>query len=441
MAHPQSLRYLSGFGNEHESEALQGALPVGRFSPQKVAYGLYAEQFSSTAFTMPRHKNRRTWLYRIRPSVVQGRHQLIDRRKIRTAPDSRQCIPADVFRWNALPIPQSQQDFIDGWVTMATNGDVHTQRGMGVHVYCANRDMEARYFCNADGELLIVPQQGALWVKTEMGILHAVPGDILVIPKGVKFTVALPDKLARGYICENYGEPLQLPERGPVGANGFANERDFLYPVAWYEDREEPLTLITKFAGHLYEANLDHSPLDVVAWVGNSAPYKYDLGRFNVMGSVSYDHPDPSIFTVLTSLSDIPGTANVDFVIFPPRWTVAEDTFRPPWFHRNVMSECMGLIYGVYDAKTTGFEPGGLSLHNGMSAHGPEADVFNKASREDLEPRRQDNSLAFMFESRYVLAPTEFALSCAERQSDYEACWSGLKKQFQAPSDKTSRDK
>lgn len=433
MAYPQSLRYLSGFGNEHESEALEGALPVGRFSPQRVAYGLYAEQFSSTAFTAPRHRNRRTWMYRIRPSVLQGRYRPVERGLIRTAQGEHPAIPPDVFRWDAFPVPQAPQDFIDGWITMATNGDVRVQQGMAVHLFCANRNMDARYFCDADGELLIVPQQGALMVFTEMGILQVGPGEIAVIPRGIKFRVDLPEGRARGYLCENYGALLELPERGPVGANGFANDRDFHYPVAWYEERDEPVTLTTKFAGQLYSADLDHSPLDVVAWVGNSAPYKYDLARFNVINSVSYDHPDPSIFTALTSSSDTPGMANIDFVVFPPRWMVAEDTFRPPWFHRNIMSECMGLIHGVYDAKTTGFEPGGLSLHNSMSAHGPEAEVFEKASTEDLEPRRQDNTLAFMFESRYVLAPTEFALSCSQRQSDYEQCWSGLTKQFRSP--------
>lgn len=425
-----SLQYLNGFGNEHETEALEGALPKGQFSPQKLNYGLYAEQFNSTAFTAPRHQNRRSWTYRIRPSIAMGDYQPLDNGLIRTAPITEVAVPPNVLRWDALPIPEKSTDFIDGLITVAANGDAATQAGIGIHVYCANRDMGKRFFYNADGELLIVPQLGALLAYTEMGILSVKPGEILVIPRGIKFKIDLPDGEARGYICENYGSPLELAERGPVGANGYANDRDFQYPVAWFEDVEDTFSLVTKFAGNLFQANMDHSPLDVVAWVGNSAPYKYDLARFNVINSVSYDHPDPSIFTVLTSPSASVGVANVDFVIFPPRWMVAENTFRPPYYHRNIMSEFMGLIEGSYDAKEKGFEPGGMSLHNCMTPHGPEADVFETASNTELEPQRYDNTMAFMFESRYVIAPTKFALQTPAGQKDYLDCWAGLKKYF-----------
>jgi homogentisate 1,2-dioxygenase len=425
-----SLQYLNGFGNEHETEALEGALPKGQFSPQKLNYGLYAEQFNSTAFTAPRHQNRRSWTYRIRPSIAMGDYQPLDNGLIRTAPITEVAAPPNVLRWDALPIPEKSTDFIDGLITVAANGDAATQAGIGIHVYCANRDMGKRFFYNADGELLIVPQLGALLAYTEMGILSVKPGEILVIPRGIKFKIDLPDGEARGYICENYGSPLELAERGPVGANGYANDRDFQYPVAWFEDVEDTFTLVTKFAGNLFQANMDHSPLDVVAWVGNSAPYKYDLARFNVINNISYDHPDPSIFTVLTSPSASVGVANVDFVIFPPRWMVAENTFRPPYYHRNIMSEFMGLIEGSYDAKEKGFEPGGMSLHNCMTPHGPEADVFETASNTELEPQRYDNTMAFMFESRYVIAPTKFALQTPAGQKDYLDCWAGLKKYF-----------
>ena len=325
-------------------------------------------------------------------------------------------------------MPSEPTDFIDGLTTIAANGDANTQIGIGIHVYCANADMDKRFFYNADGELLIVPQQGQLLAYTELGKLLVKPGEILVIPRGIKFKITLPEGNARGYVCENYGASLELPERGPVGANGYANERDFEYPVAWFEDIDDKFELVAKFAGNLFSADLDHSPLDVVAWVGNSAPYKYDLAKFNTINTVSYDHPDPSIFTVLTSPSGTAGTANVDFVIFPPRWMVAEDTFRPPYYHRNIMSEFMGLIEGVYDAKEKGFEPGGMSLHNCMTPHGPEADVFEAASNAKLEPKRYENTLAFMFESRYVIAPTKFALATPAKQNDYLDCWQGLKK-------------
>lgn len=424
------LSYLSGFGNEHESEALPGALPQGQFSPQKVAYGLYAEKFSTTAFTAPRHSNRRNWFYRIRPSVAQGDYRQLDQGLVRSGPITEVVTPPTMYRWDPLAIPAKPTDFVDGLTTMAANGDVNAQVGIGIHTYLANKSMEDRFFYNADGEMLFVPQLGAIALHTECGILAIKAGEIAVIPRGIKFRVELLEAQARGYICENYGAPMHLPERGPVGSDGYANDRDFKYPVAAFEDREGNFELVSKFGGNLFACDINHSPLDVVAWVGNSAPYKYDLERFNTMGSISYDHPDPSIFTVLTSQSDTEGVANVDFVIFPPRWMVAEDTFRPPWYHRNVMSEFMGLIYGVYDAKEEGFVPGGASLHNCMSPHGPEAAVFEKASNGELPPVKQEATMAFMFESRYVIAPTKYALETEHRQKDYLDCWNGLNKHF-----------
>ena len=432
MTNQPTLNYLNGFGNEFESEALPDALPQGQFSPQRVNYGLYAEQFSATAFTTPRALNRRTWFYRIRPSVLQGEFAPIDNDLLSSAPITDTPVPPNVLRWSPFPLPQETEskDFVDGLVTLAANGNVARQQGIGIHLYLANASMEQRFFYNGDGEMLIVPQSGSLRLHTECGILEVQPGEIALIPRGMKFRVVLLDDSVRGYLCENYGAAFQLPERGPVGANGFANDRDFQAPVAAYEDREGDFTLCTKFMGQLYQADIDHSPLDVVAWVGNSMPFKYDLSRFNVINTVSFDHPDPSIFTVLTSPSNQEGIANVDFVIFPPRWMVAENTFRPPWYHRNFMSEFMGLIRGVYDAKEEGFEPGGASLHNAFAAHGPEAKVFERASEEALKPKRYKDTLAFMFESRYIIHPTAFALNSPLRQPNYSQCWSGLNKHF-----------
>ena len=422
--------YLSGFGNEHESEALTGALPRGRFSPQQVAYGLYAEQFSSTAFTAPRATNRRTWFYRIRPSVLQGAYQPFSHELLRTAPLSGRGPPPDPMRWDPLEIPQEPADFVDGLATLAANGDCAGRIGIGIHLYRANRSMGNRFFCNADGELLLVPQLGELVVHTECGMLEVAPGAICVLPRGMKWRVDLADEAVRGYVCENYGTPFELPERGPVGANGYANDRDFQYPAAAFQDQDGSFQLITKFAGNLFTAELDHSPLDVVAWTGNSAPYRYDLDRFNVIGSVSFDHPDPSINTVLTSPSPVGGVANADFVIFPPRWIVSENTFRPPWYHRNVMSEFMGLVRGVYDGKAEGFLPGGASLHNCMTPHGPDAATFAAASVAELAPKYLDDTLAFMFESSRVIEPTSFALNTPARQRDYANCWRALEKRF-----------
>ncbi|WP_067514414.1 homogentisate 1,2-dioxygenase [Endozoicomonas ascidiicola] len=424
------LNYQNGFGNEHETEALTGALPRGQFNPQKAPMGLYAEQFSTTAFTAPRHQNRRTWMYRIRPSVAQGNYTALVSGHIRSAPITEMVTPPDLLRWNPLSFSDKPLDFINSLTTIAANGSVQTQTGSAIHIYTANSNMENRFFCNADGEILIVPQEGALLARTELGLLHIHPGEILIIPRGIKFQIQLPAGKARGYVCENYGSPFELPERGPVGANGFANDRDFQYPVAHFEDIDDEFELITKFNGNLFSCALNHSPLDVVAWVGNSAPYKYDLSTFNVINSVSFDHPDPSIFTVLTSRSDTTGIANIDFVIFPPRWVVAENTFRPPYFHRNIMSEFMGLIHGTYDAKEEGFVPGGFSLHNCMSPHGPETAVYEKASKANLKPERYKDTLAFMFESRFIYSPTRFALESDTRQKDYIHCWQGLKKQF-----------
>ena len=419
-----AFKYLSGFGNEHATEAVAGALPQGQNSPQKVAFDLYAEQVSGSAFTVPRDHNLRSWQYRLRPSAEHSPYRPMAAGRLRTAPNREVPAPPDRLRWDPLPMPDRPTGFVEGLVTIATNGDASLQRGVGVHLYAANISM-SRCFYDADGELLIVPQEGGLTLKTEFGILAVSPGEIAVIPRGVKFRVEV-EGAVRGYICENYGLPLRLPDLGPIGANGLANPRDFLAPVAWFEDLADPTTVIAKFGGRLWAYTVPGSPLNVVAWHGNYYPYKYDLALFNAVNSVSFDHCDPSIFTVLTSPSDVAGTANVDFVIFPPRWMVAEHTFRPPWFHRNLMSEYMGLIHGVYDAKADGFSPGGGSLHNCFSAHGPDQATFAKASSETLVPVYQGKTLAFMFESRYVFEPSAFALDTPALQKDYDSAWSGF---------------
>lgn len=430
-----NFQYMSGFGNHFSTESIKGVLPEGQNSPQKPAHGLYTEQLTGTAFTAPRKDNRRTWTYRIRPSVMHPPYAAMDQGKIRSTPFNEVDTPPNQLRWNPLPIPTKKTDLIDGLVTVAGNGDADSWSGLAIHLYAANASMKKRYFYNADGEFLFVPQQGALVFHTELGKMNIEPGEIAVIPRGIKFSVDLPDGDSRGYICENYGQPFQLPDLGPIGANGLANPRDFLTPVAAYEDIEGACEVVAKFGGHLWSSQYDHSPLNVVAWHGNYVPYKYNLARFNTINTVSYDHPDPSIFTVLTSPSHPAGTANIDFVIFPPRWMVGEHTFRPPWFHRNVMSEFMGLIHGVYDAKEDngkggGFVPGGYSIHNCMTGHGPDGAVVEKAMNADLKPEKIENTLAFMFESRYILRPTKAALTSKTLQKDYFEVWSGIKKIF-----------
>ena len=427
-----ALQYQSGFGNHFASEALPGALPIGRNSPQRPPHGLYAELISGTSFTAARAENRRTWTYRIQPSVVHRPYARIDNGLIRSAPFNDVDATPTQLRWSPIPIPKKPTDFIEGMVTLGGNGDVATQVGMAAHIYAANRSMTDRYFYNADGEMLILPQQGRVRFLTELGVIEAAPGEIVIMPRGLRFRAELPDGPSRGYICENYGAMLRLPELGPLGANGLANPRDFLMPVAAFEDRDAPVEVVAKFEGNLWAAEHGHSPLDVVAWHGNYAPYKYDLARFNVMGTISFDHPDPSIFTVLTAPSDTAGTANVDVVAFAPRWLVGEDTFRPPWYHRNVMTEFMGLLHGVYDAKAEGFLPGGASLHNCMTAHGPDAETWKRASQAELKPHRLEDTMAFMFESRFAMRLTRYAVESSELQHDYFEGWQGLERHFSA---------
>ncbi|HLJ64703.1 MAG TPA: homogentisate 1,2-dioxygenase [Stellaceae bacterium] len=414
----------TGFGNEFATEAVAGALPVGQNSPQLVPLGLYTEQISGTPFTAPRADNRRSWLYRVRPSAAHPPYRRAPQGLWRGVPFDEIETPPNRMRWDPLPFPDHPTDFIDGVITMGGNSSC------AVHLYGANRSMMDRVFWNADGELLMVPQQGCLELVTELGRFPLAPGEIAVLPRGIRFRVVLLEGEARGYLCENYGALLRLPELGPIGANGLANPRDFTSPDAWFADEARPTELVQKFGGKLWVTMLDHSPFDVVAWHGNLAPYKYDLARFNTMGSVSFDHPDPSILTVLTSPSPTKGTANLDFVIFPPRWNVAERSFRPPWFHRNVMNEFMGLIRGRYEAKRTGFLPGGASLHNCMAAHGPDREAYEKAVAAPLAPEKIENSLAFMVETREIIHLTRFALESPSLQRDYEACWQGFPKAF-----------
>ena len=418
------LRYLHGFANQFESEAVPGALPIGRNSPQRAPHGLYAELISGNAFTAPRADNRRTWMYRRQPSVVAGAYEAYAQPHWKTGAAEGEHPPPDPLRWHPIEVPAEPVDFVDGLRTVLVNGDAEAQTGVAVHMVLCNRSMQ-RAFVNADGEMLLVPQQGSLDIMTELGRMEVVPGEIALLPRGMAFRVDV-DGPTRLYACENYGAQFRLPELGPIGSNGLANARDFQTPVAAFAAQPEAMEIVRKYGGRLWSAAARSSPFNVVAWHGNLVPCKYDTARFMTIGSISYDHPDPSIFTVLTSPSDMPGTANCDFVIFPPRWLVAEDTFRPPWYHRNVMAEFMGLVHGQYDAKPEGFRPGGMSLHNTMVPHGPDKEAFSKASEAALAPHKLDNTLAFMFESRWRFKPTAWALHHQARDRGYADCWSDL---------------
>lgn len=425
------LEYMTGFGNDFQTEALPDALPVGRNSPQKCAYGLYAEQLSGSPFTAPRSINERSWLYRIRPSVKHtGKYSKIDYPFWKTAPNiNHNDFPIGQYRWDPFPIPTKNTSFLDGVRTISTSGDVNTHAGMGASIYAFNKSMENIVFTNADAEMLFVPENDSILLFTEMGKMHVNPGEIAIVPRGMMVKVSC-ERPSRGYLCENYGAKFTLPDRGPIGANCLANPRDFKTPVACFENTDENHTSVIKWCGSFYKTEISHSPLDVVAWHGNYIPYCYNLRHFSPVGAISFDHPDPSIYTVLTAPTETAGTANVDLVIFPERWAVTENTFRPPWYHRNIMSEFMGLIYGQYDAKPEGFVPGGISLHNMMLPHGPDAEAFEKASNAKLDPVKITNTLAFMFETKYPQHLTEFASQASQLQDDYIDCWKDISKNF-----------
>lgn len=432
--------YMPGFGNDFETEALPGALPQGQNSPQKCNYGLYAEQLSGTAFTAPRGQNERTWCYRIRPSVRHtGRFKLIDVPYWKTAPNlpvgdpqRRTITSLGQYRWDPIPLPGPEEDltWITGMRTMTTAGDVNIQIGMASHVYLITRSMQDEYFYSADSELLVVPQEGRLRFCTELGIIDLEPKEIAILPRGLVYRVEVLEGPCRGFVCENYGQKFDLPGRGPIGANCLANPRDFKSPVAAYEDKQARSRVVIKWCGQFHETWIDHSPLDIVAWHGNYCAYKYDLRTYSPVGAILFDHPDPSIFTVLTAPSGQEGTANIDFVLFRERWLVAEHSFRPPWYHKNIMSELMGNIYGVYDAKPQGFAPGGISLHNCMLPHGPDRDAFEGASNAELRPEKRDNTMSFMFETRFPQHLTEFAAHEAPMQEEYIEVWNHLEKKF-----------
>jgi len=416
-------RTLSGFGNEHESESQAGVLPTRGNSPQRPAGGLVTEQLSGTAFTAPRATNRRTWLYRRRPSVQHVRQlQPTTYPQFVTAPDPNPAWLAQ-SRWNPdEPTAAAADTWLAGITTVVTNGNAHLHVGGAIHTYGFGASTElAPVFVNTDAEMLFVPQLGRVELQTELGPLAVEPGHIGVVPRGIKVRVSTAAKLASGWLHENYGQAFTLPDPGITGPNTSALARDFVYPSAQPED-DAPTAIIVKTGGRFLATSIDRTPLDVVAWRGNYAPYRYDLRQFSPLGAVLFDHPDPSLGTVLTSPSDLVGTANVDLVVFRERWVVAEDTFRPPWFHSNTMSEFMGLIDGSYDAKP-GQAPGSMTLHNQHLPHGPATTAFEAASAAELMPQRLEPTLAFMLESRYVWQPTQWAATTDRLDVDYDACW------------------
>ena len=443
LVEEDGLVYQAGFGNSFESQALAHALPRGRNNPRKVPFGLYTEQLSGTAFTAPRCVNRRTWLYRIQPSVV-GSHALLQPCEQKFFgnhdPDGFQLDP-NPMRWKPMPLEEGDGcNFLTGMKTLMASGSPLSKDGLTISMYTFSQDMIDDHLYNSDGDFLIVPQHGSLKIITELGRLIVHPKEICVIPRGIVFSVqrydpSLPDAVARGYVLEVFRGHFQLPELGPIGANGLANVRDFYHPTAWYvsdkHNYKKPCTIYNKFGGNLFFRLESHSPYNVVAWHGNYVPFKYDLQKFCAVNSVTYDHLDPSIYTVLTAVGSEPGTALADFVIFPPRvMATDDDTLRPPWFHRNTMSEFMGLVWGQYDAKAE-FQPGGATLHSTMTPHGPDAVSYDKAVGADCsKPTKFEGGLAFMFETTCMMKLSPYALNCEHRDKEYPQCWADLHDTF-----------
>ncbi|XP_049318616.1 homogentisate 1,2-dioxygenase isoform X5 [Bactrocera dorsalis] len=410
-ANPEQFKYMNGFGSYFSSEDKRcpGSLPLGQNSPQNCPYGLYAEQISGTAFTAPRKENLRSWLYRIRPSVLHEPFKPFTGKTGLNNNWNEQHPNPNQMRWKPFDIPLDDVNFVEGLHTICGSGGEYSHHGIAIHIYSCTTSMEKIAFYNSDGDFLVVPQKGCLEITTEFGKFVVRPNEICVIPQGIRYSVKVREpsryvtSLNSGYILEVYNNHFQLPELGPIGANGLANPRDFLTPVALFEDNDEDFQIICKYQGKLFSAKQSHSPFDVVAWHGNYVPFKYDLSKFMVINSASFDHCDPSIFTVLTCPSFRPGTAIADFVIFPPRWAVQEHTFRPPYYHRNCMSEFMGLIFGKYEAKNNGFLPGGATLHSIMTPHGPDYQCFENASRAELIPERVADNTQMSLELCHLL--------------------------------------
>jgi homogentisate 1,2-dioxygenase len=432
---PKEVPTQGGFGSVHESEALEGALPRDQNAPRRCPYDLVPELINGTPFTVRNVDNSKMWTYRIHASFSQTAFHPL--------PNARFATPlGDVepnrSRWapHPIPAPSTPTDFVDGLVTLGGAGDVLSGPGFAIHVYAANADMLDRCFSNADGDLLVIPQEGALDVRTELGWLSVPIGSILFVPRGLKFAIGLPENVGRGWVLEVFGTKLRLPERGLVGSNGLAEARHFRAPHASYEDRECPdgFQHVTKTGGRLFEATHTFSPFDVVAWYGNHAPFVYDLMHFAPVASVRFDHQDPSIFTVLTAPLDDHGRAVADFVFFPPRWEVIEHSFRPPFAHRNAASE-VNMVVRTPKPYSTGYEPGCTFLSPLLTAHGVGTKTYDAIldlPHDHVDPpqRIPDESLWAMVESALPFRTTAWARDTELLDATFLSAFEGMKKRF-----------
>ena len=424
------FEYLSGFGNALSSEAREGVLPPRQNTPRKVPFGLYAEQINGTGFTLERAHNQRVWLYRLRPQIVVSGWEKLPASQFVGRFDEGSVSP-ELLRFAPQAWPETDVDFIGGLVTFAGAGDPCAKTGFAIHQYAASVDMVRRAAANLDGDLLVVPQEGALRVQTELGWLLVSPGEILILPRGIRFRVELPDGRARGFVGELFNGHYRLPERGLVGANGLADERHFRAPVASFEDLEAPYEIVHKQGGDLWRTTVNASPFDVVAWHGRYAPFKFDLMDFNAYWGANWDHSDPSILTVLTSPHDDHGRNAVDFAVFRGRWDATQDTFRPPYMHRNSAVEFNAVIKSP---RTKGaYRPGAVTytpylMPHGVSVSGYEAAV-GQSDEHANEPRRSsDDELWIQFESTYLLRVMPWILDSPQRDRAYTGQFEGFRK-------------
>ncbi|GJE85537.1 homogentisate 1,2-dioxygenase [Phanerochaete sordida] len=428
-------RYQVGFGNWFTSEALPNVLPSGQNMPQKNKYDLYTEGMNGCPFTAPRAQNQHNWLYRIRPSVAhQGITKSAKQNPYLVAEfslnDPKQSVSPERVAWRPDSVPANERvTFVHGIKSMAGNGSPLLREGVVLHTYACNASMERQAFVNSDGDFLLVPVAGRLDIQTELGRMMVFPGEVAVVQRGLKWKVSVPDGKAMGYIQEIFGMHYELPELGPLGASGLANPRDFEHPVAHFDVDQSDWEVLYKLGGQLWSCAQDHTPFDVVAWHGNYVPYKYDLDAFISCGSLSRDHMDPSVWTVLTARSKTPGVALADVIFAGERWDVAEKTFRPPYFHRNTATEIIGLISGDFGFERD-FAPGALSLETGFGAHGMESDAYDAASDMELKPTKiLQGTRMVLFETSMLMCLTEHALKTSRRKES-EGGHKGLEAKF-----------
>ncbi|KAH9884385.1 homogentisate 1,2-dioxygenase [Xylariomycetidae sp. FL2044] len=444
MTEPTSAdpyRYQIGFGNRFATEAIPGVLPQACNTPQRCKYDLISEQLNGTPFISPRATLLHAWFYRIHPSVKHRPLKRLPKNEDLEAvfsplnPDV-EFTPQDLG-WDKFPHPKGADavdmiDFIDGLKTIGGHGDPTLKEGLAVHMYMANTSMPNRAFCNNDGDMLIIPQEGRLDIQTEFGRLMVRPGELVVVQAGMRFTVGLPDGPSRGYIQEIFGSHYELPELGPVGSNGMAQPRDFEIPVASFDVDLSPWTVVVKLAGALFAYEQDHTPYDVVGWHGNYAPYKYAMEKFISSATVDRDQSDPSIYCVLTARSKIPGVSLSDFLVFTPKWCSTRNTFRPPYYHRNVATEIMGMPYGTWHGSATMLEPGGLTYEPSYMPHGESYERWKEATGADLQPARVgEGAMAFMMHISGHVSLTQYALQrCTTLQPIQADMWQDFKGGF-----------